>query len=288
MYLRRVPFLTSTLARRRLLDDVQQLDVQLRAGRIELTDLGINVSALADLLPNLSFRLARAHVGRLRVEISYSKLLSESLAVFLDDVLIEIAPPLVDSCLPHTSVGAAADEHQVTGARDPDVTNNNKRDGAGGAASGESGTERALPDKTQVGEEGDGLDFLAQWIEQITSKVKVVVNNLTLRVTSANGLEDAGVGAGDRGPKPFLQVRCSSLKWCDETPESSLYMGERPSQPQVGAVGTDRVEEPGKTRGGTALAHKVRYGFRCVSPICTHTNNHDHEDQFEQCHPVRF
>lgn len=238
--------------------NAQQLDVQLRAGRVELTDLNINVSAVAELLPNLSFELARAHVGRLRVEISYSKLLTESLAFFVDDVLIEIAPSRFDTNGTHAADTdmdpAEPDEHLGGGPRGADLAHNSARGGREGTAGKPAGENEKPADQGQVGEGGESLDFLAQWIEQITSKVKVVVNNLTARVVSAGQLQDAaGFGVHHRQTGPYLELRCSSLNWCDETPDSSAFMSERPQRPlHSAATRTDRIEAPGMVN-----AHKV-------------------------------
>lgn len=237
--------------------------MQLRAGRIELTDLNINVKALAELRPDLPIRLERAHAGRLRVEISYSKLLTESLAFFLDDIVVHVAPLAGDSdgtCVPGTSPDAALNGPQVTGALGANVTGAGRRSGARGTAASvmvaaETGF---LDEEEQPSEGGDRLDFLAQWIEQITSKVKIVVNNLTIRIGSSVGLEDGGSEAHSGESKPFLELRCSYLKWCDETPESASFMAETPSLPQSAAAGIDRAEGASKTGGGMVFAHKVK------------------------------
>lgn len=238
--------------------------MQLRAGRIELTDLNINVKALAELRPDLPVRLERAHVGRLRVEISYSKLLTESLAFFLDDIVVQVAPLAGDSdgtCVPDTVSDAALNQLQVTGALGIDVAGKGRRSEAGGtAASGTGAAETGfLDEEEQPSEGGDRLDFLAQWIEQITSKVKIVVNNLTIRIGSSVRLEDGVPEALSGESKPFLEVRCSSLKWCDETPESASFMAETTSLPQSAAAGIDRPEGVSKAGGGMVFAHKVKY-----------------------------
>lgn len=241
-------------------DHLQQIDVHLGAGRVELTDLNINVSALAELLPpGLSFRLARAHVGRLRVEISYSKLLTESLAIFLDDVLLEIEPPLSnmdEAPVTGKSVNAATRD-LVEGGGVPDCCRG--AENSGPAVTGdkeEKDSSRA--DEDQMGEAGERLDFLAQWIDQITSKAKVVVNRLTARVASAAAqLESADVGERTRGEiagMPCLVFRCSYLRWCDETPEVASFMAD-----QSTPAGIDRAEGPGNGSGGALFVHKVRH-----------------------------
>lgn len=233
--------------------------MHLGAGRVELTDLNVNVSALAELLPpGLSFRLARAHVGMLRVEIAYSKLLTESLAIFLDDVLIEIEPPLSNPDEARlTGKNANAATRDLLGGGD--VADSCRReDKAGSAVAGDNeAKDSSRADKHQMGEAGERLDFLAQWIDQITSKVKVVVNRLTVRIASAAAqLESTGVGEGTSGDNtgmPCLVFRCSHLRWCDETPEVSSFVAD-----QSAPAGIDRPEGPAKGNGGTLFVHKVR------------------------------
>lgn len=242
--------------------------MQLGAGRVELTDLNINVTALAELLPpGLTFRLARAHVRTLRVEIAYSKLLTESLAIFLDDVLIEVEPSLSvagEACHP-----GGTDPGAVTHERGGGNMKEEGKEPAEAGASGNGRSEISLDGREQVGEVGERLDFLAQWIEQVTSKVKVVVNGLTVRVASAApGLERPGLGqqrggSGDDGSTSYLEFRCSSLKWCDETPEVSTFVADQGGAP----AGIDRAE--GLRKGGTAFAHKVgcRFSGRRVAQV---------------------
>lgn len=237
----------------------QQLDVQLRAGRIELTDLSINVRAVAELFPNLPFRFVRAHVGSLRVEISYAKLLTESLAFYLDDIHVEIAPPFEDdagTC--QSDVGAAACEHEAKGPPSVDITN--KKNGfldrwnhAEEAASKTKGTESVPFPKSQMGDTGEGLDFVAQWIEQITSKVKIVFQSLTVRVGSTSRLEGAGHAAHDGESTPFVNICCSSLRWCDETSEPSILVAEGPQGP----ANATRLDNQRKPVTGAGFTQKV-------------------------------
>lgn len=236
----------------------QQLDVQLRAGRVELTDLTINVSALAELLPDASFRLVRARVGRLRVEISYSKLLTDSLAFYVDDVVIEIAPSregASDTRPQDKHENIVGLQRQVGGVESSEERGTTGQDAAGKAALKRSGNGGVLAEKVQIADAGEGLDFLAQWIEQITSKVKVVVNNLELRVASAAQLEEGACCSHD---VPYMQILCSSLKWCDETPVPLPVMAERPTRVHGAATGAGFTTGPGKVSGSALLAHKVR------------------------------
>lgn len=242
----------------------QQLNVQLGAGRIELTDISINVSALEKLLPDLSFRLARAHVGRLRVEISYTKLLTESLAFYLDDVLIVVAPAGVsDDGKDHTGTEDAARSAQHPPEGVPTVIDTSKKhavvDYHGGSRAAESERHDTLqpsPGRAKAGEAGEGLDFLAHWIEQITSKVKVVVDNIIVR-TILPECGNVGMGKDTTTGNPHLQVHCSSITWCDETPESSVLVMGRPLQTRAAIPSVDGYGFSGKPFSSAPIAHKV-------------------------------
>ncbi|CAM9802399.1 unnamed protein product, partial [Sphacelaria rigidula] len=256
-------FVLKRLVGRFLDDDItlEQLDVQLGSGRIELTDISINARALEEILPHLSFRLARVHVGKLRVEISYAKLLTESLAFFLDDVSIDIAPhPTSNDKGPTDVEDAVGVPDQITEGRPKTVDTSKRRSSVDNQAarhtsvSGGDITDSVSSSGTPTGDVAEGLDFLAQWIEQITSKVKVVVSGVTVRV-SAEVQVNNDVERGSLANDSFLQIQCSSLKWCDETPETSALLTEGPRQPHSVVSGGGRTKS-GQHVGGPLLAHK--------------------------------
>lgn len=227
---------------------MKQLDVQLRAGRVELTDINVNVSALAELLPQLSFRITSVRIGRVWVEISYTKLLTESLAFFVEDVVVEIEPRhdnnkerIADPDMEASTAGHQAERPSV--ARHQKTIHVSAHEVTG--TSGPDDAERKSGD-TQAGE---GLDFLAQWIEQITSKVKVMMQNVKLRLRS--GSCNHGGAAN-----PFLEVRCSSLKWCDETPESTVPVTEGPLLAH-NVIGGDAPITPVNSTNGVLFSQKV-------------------------------
>jgi hypothetical protein len=86
-----------------LLDDAQQLDVKLRAGRVELSNFALNCDALmaaaaggsggsSNASSSNSFKVTSATVRHLRVHIAYADLLSESLTLHIEGVVIDVAP----------------------------------------------------------------------------------------------------------------------------------------------------------------------------------------------------
>ena len=192
------------------------------------------------------------------MEISYSKLLTESLAVFLDDVLVEISPPvsnLNETHLKGVGVDATGQAPLVNGQGEGDVVDVSQRaEGAAAALAGAKEKESSFADQQdQMGEAGERLDFLAQWIEQITSKVKVVVNKMTVGIASATSPLENSDSKERSSVMPYVELRCSSLRWCDETPEVSSFVADRNA-----SAGIDPAERSGKANGARLVAHKVR------------------------------
>lgn len=188
------------------------------------------------------------------MEISYTKLLTDSLAFFLEDVVIDVEPPHVDEDgLPAGSdvaaVGPGEGFDDLAAAVDGKKSRPSHSDGAARRGFHSSDTS---PLDQQTEEAGEGLDYLAHWIEQITSKMKIVVQNVKVRV----GLGENHQGSGScKAPDPSLELRCTSLKWCDETPESSALMAEAPDALRD-VVGGNGSSDPRRTAGGTC-SHKV-------------------------------
>jgi N-terminal region of Chorein or VPS13 len=86
---------------------VQQLDVKLRAGRVELSNFALNCDALmaaaaaggsggksssSNASSSNGFKVTSATVRHLRVHIAYADLLSESLTLHIEGVVIDVAP----------------------------------------------------------------------------------------------------------------------------------------------------------------------------------------------------
>jgi hypothetical protein len=85
---------------------MQQLDVKLRAGRVELSNFALNCDALmaaaaaggsggsssSNTSSSNGFKVTSATVRHLRVHIAYADLLSESLTLHIEGVVIDVAP----------------------------------------------------------------------------------------------------------------------------------------------------------------------------------------------------
>ncbi|CAH0519484.1 unnamed protein product [Peronospora belbahrii] len=148
--------------------DLDQLDVHLRSGRLELCDLLLNADVLNTELceaQGLPFKVKKGYLGSVRVSISYASIMSESCLVEIDDIEIILVP---------------LDKHETQEIRRNDLALNaalqqNQED---------SGRQERKPMMTEVVDEvsQEGLDFVASWIEQVTSKIKVTLSNICLRL----------------------------------------------------------------------------------------------------------
>lgn len=190
--------------------DLDQLDVHLRAGRVELCDLLLNADVLnAELCEanGLPFRVKKGYLGSVRVAISYTNIMSESCLVEIDDVEIVLVPlsatddedDELAAAFPDESKTAAGTKQTAAGAQ-------NNVDPAVAART----AQKSKPKKEHVDEVSqEGLDFVASWIEQVTSKIKVTLSNVCLRLETGEQYE---------GKQVALECR---LQWAQVTDESA-------------------------------------------------------------------
>ncbi|RLN63319.1 hypothetical protein BBP00_00004244 [Phytophthora kernoviae] len=184
--------------------DLDQLDVHLRSGRLELCDLLLNADVLnAELCEaqGLPFKVKKGYLGSVRVAISYANIMSESCLVEIDDIEIILVP--LDS-------SSKQEETQV------------RQSGTGGSSSStgesspkaETSTDSTAEKKCTIPEPVDeisqeGLDFVASWIEQVTSKIKITLSNICLRLET-----------GEQHNGHDVALLCK-LQWAQFTDESA-------------------------------------------------------------------
>ncbi|OWZ22913.1 hypothetical protein PHMEG_0002314 [Phytophthora megakarya] len=169
--------------------DLDQLDVHLRSGRLELCDLLLNAEVLnAELCEaqGLPFKVKKGYLGSVRVAISYANIMSESCLVEIDDIEIIVVP--LDKEEAQTRQSFSAEEKHET--------------------------EEKVEKKSMAPEPVDeisqeGLDFVASWIEQVTSKIKVTLSNICLRLET-----------GEQHNGRDVALLCK-LQWAQFTDESA-------------------------------------------------------------------
>ncbi|RHZ05472.1 hypothetical protein DYB37_002397 [Aphanomyces astaci] len=147
--------------------DMSQLQVHLRQGTLHLVELELNAAAINELLATsgVPFQMKRGFVGSVKVTVSYSNLLNESCLVAIDDIDIVLEPV---SSTPPPPPPASTPPTSTPPTSNPQPT----------AHHTSSTTGNYDYETDAVAQEG--LDFVATWIERVTSKIKVTVANLCI------------------------------------------------------------------------------------------------------------
>ncbi|ETP23387.1 hypothetical protein F441_03478 [Phytophthora nicotianae CJ01A1] len=170
--------------------DLDQLDVHLRSGRLELCDLLLNAEVLnAELCEaqGLPFKVKKGYLGSVRVAISYANIMSESCLVEIDDIEIILVPLEKDEAQTRQSCTEPEEKEQK-----------------------EENEEKKPMTPEPVDEiSQEGLDFVASWIEQVTSKIKVTLSNICLRLET-----------GEQHNGRDVALLCK-LQWAQFTDESA-------------------------------------------------------------------
>ncbi|KAG2840775.1 hypothetical protein PC118_g3673 [Phytophthora cactorum] len=169
--------------------DLDQLDVHLRSGRLELCDLLLNAEVLnAELCEaqGLPFKVKKGYLGSVRVAISYANIMSESCLVEIDDIEIILVPLEKDEAQTRQSYTEPEEKEQ------------------------KQEKEEKKPMSPEPVDEisQEGLDFVASWIEQVTSKIKVTLSNICLRLET-----------GEQHNGRDVALLCK-LQWAQFTDES--------------------------------------------------------------------
>ncbi|KAG6622719.1 Autophagy-related protein 2 [Phytophthora cinnamomi] len=183
--------------------DLDQLDVHLRSGRLELCDLLLSADVLnAELCEaqGLPFRVKKGYLGSVRVAISYASIMSESCLVEIDDIEIVLVPLGRDEA-PARPASYAADGEEKAQEAGEEQEQGEKKNRAGQK-------KPAAPEPVdEISQEG--LDFVASWIEQVTSKIKITLSNICLRLET-----------GEQHNGRDVALLCK-LQWAQFTDESA-------------------------------------------------------------------
>ncbi|ETV99582.1 hypothetical protein H310_08237 [Aphanomyces invadans] len=172
--------------------DMSQLQVHLRQGTLHLVELELNATAINDLLrtSGLPFQMKRGFVGSVKVTVSYTNMLNESCLIDIDDIDMVLEP--VSASRPHPT------PTPPTTPTSTPPTSTMQQINEGGNYDYDTDT---------VAQEG--LDFVATWIERVTSKVKVTVTNLCIT------LEDSATCP------VALMLHVPWMQLVDETPQEA-------------------------------------------------------------------
>lgn len=75
--------------------DVDQLDIQLSQGSVELQDLSLDVTVLNQVIEGFPFEIISAKVRNIRIDIPFTELYSQACSLKTDGLIIHVMP-LID------------------------------------------------------------------------------------------------------------------------------------------------------------------------------------------------
>lgn len=216
--------------------NVEQLDVQLRAGKLKLTDLTVDVDAVNEHLAGLPVKLVSGSIKSIEATLSYGSLLAEGCTVDLEGLHLTLAP-----VSPEDAIAAAAAARAAKGRDDDDDIGEDPRvaDRLREAAFGRDRATR------------EGLQTLAAWIQEVTSRIRLTVRDLKISVTPSEECASR------------LTLHCPLAEFFDETP--NVGAGSVSGSRMEGSM-RGRQSFEGRTSFQVSSMHKVLalHGF-CVA-----------------------
>jgi len=163
---------------------LSQIEVHLGKGRMELKRFQLRASSLNSFINDCPLKVGSAFVGKLCVEIAYNNIFEDSCSFFFEDIRIEL--------IPTTEAPLSEDSPQAPQATLPQNNVNVLK------------SEQAFDAANQT----ENLTFLADWVAQITSKMKVSVKDLNVTIKQPSEA---------LSQLPALNIRFSSARFIDET-----------------------------------------------------------------------
>ena len=189
-------FILKRLIGKYLLDDLDydQLHVKLRQGKVSLTNLELNVEAVNEALGSEIVFVEKVLVRKIQLDVNYGKILTESCLINVEGVDVVCRPAGARDCNVHQSSRSFEDSDCQKG----ELSESRQ----------ERGNETDRVDEADAS--AQGLDMLGRWIEQITSKVKVSVSDLSVRFLSSV--------SGAPSKQDDILFCASCIDYFDETP----------------------------------------------------------------------
>jgi len=152
-----------------------------RQGCVQLTDLEINVDPLNGFLASQPLQLHKGRIGKVEVTVCYEKLLTEGLRIVLEDVelvLVRRKPEKGDE--KGRNIGRVAEVRRKTKREEEKEKMEMVEVKAKEAAN------RRRSSSSSRGSEDASI--IAEWIEQITTQLRVEVKGLKVRLVEGTSL----------------------------------------------------------------------------------------------------
>jgi hypothetical protein len=175
-----------------ILDDellLDQISLTSRDGLVELNDIALNCDYLNGFLGTTPVRLRSCTLRSLAAKLSYSDILEDGIFLLAGGVVFEIEP--IESGLAAGSHSAGVRSVEAKGKDEPRKEPNSSRDSSG---------------MKQL--ETEGLQCLASWIEIIIAKLRVSVEDITVRIYSSH----------EKSAPPCLVVKLANIMYYNSHP----------------------------------------------------------------------
>ena len=152
---------------------LEQLDVRLRDGTIELRGLALNVAATNELLKAQPFRVVTGHIDYLQCAVT--SLRSKAVTIHVRGVRVTLEPSNASG---GDSAAASPEGTRASPVADAEAS----ADGTPDAAAARGASDGMTPPIAPTEETTAGVAFVAQMIEQIMSRLEVCVSDLRVSV----------------------------------------------------------------------------------------------------------
>ncbi|KAI9001725.1 hypothetical protein BC832DRAFT_594012 [Gaertneriomyces semiglobifer] len=224
---------------------LDNLDVELAKGQVVLRDLELNIELLNELVASLPIIVTSGKISEIRVTVPWKDITGGDCTLELHNICVEVTPLSDD---PHYGVARSAhlsESHILSSSIHFAETflrhEASDQDAESTSASSLHSPENSPPTESRTSSL-EGLQFLANVIDAILARVKVVVTNTTLRLRRKSETSDRTSAAPVESDNTLLEFVVSSLTFCDEqsaeqsactTTSSSGTSVEQSSEPAV-------------------------------------------------------
>jgi len=209
--------------------DVNQLDVALGAGTLELRDLVLDCDYLTRQLGHESLRVDEGRVGWVRATIPWNALGTKSCVVEVGDVDLVLAPR-EDPIAPRP--GARRKRRGRTGRRGADAT---------GDATGSNGGS-----SPRTGIIDDGVQLISKALENVLKGLRARAVDVTVRVDARSA---RGRAAEPGAPSPSILARFRELDFRDDGADGESAATTREKVVSVEGLEVDVVEDAVRGEG---------------------------------------
>lgn len=239
---------------------VEQLSVKSSEGLITLNDLKLNKDVInEEFCSLLPLRVVEISVNQLNLLLSYQKLLSDGCTFQVDELTIVIEPvdkldtlnlAINSNCYDKKISSSSVHSDRRTHGVDPnsyenyvvhDIVN-------------PYGDNLAVED-----DKGQGLDFIAHWVEVIVAKLKVQVRKVVL-VVKASNTSSSSYNSGSSSKSQDLRIELFGIKYFNTDPsvfstsESSVELSSKLSAGQASGIAKELGARKIVTLDGISIA----------------------------------